>query len=482
MKINKIFNFGLSLLATAFVVSSCTDDFEEINENPNGPVTVPSDLLLPSIQEGTADLLYAMQIGGDMGANLIQHWGKVQYNDEERYDFRPGNVNAIWNNLYANGLNDAKAMINLAIEEENELNQGAAKIFQAYLYSILVESYGPVPFTDALQADEGLTTPSYDDEATVYAGIIALYDEGMTLLDGEGEISATQDLMFGGDVDAWKKFGNSLKFRTLMRISDAGIAGVDVSGGLQAIINSGVHFTSNADNAILPYTGDNPNASPIWNTIVFSTRSEYKVNATLVDLLTNMGDPRLAVYAQPNDAGNYRGVPPGILNPVQNGFDYANVSPIGTLFLQPDYPATYMDYSELMFLVAEAAQRNLISGVNPADAYNAGITASFNRYNVGGLAGYLTNNDVVYDPANALEQIGTQKWIALYGQGIEAWTEWRRTKFPALSPAIDPIRGTEIPSRYTYPVDEQTLNTDNYNAGASLVGGDELNTKLVFVK
>ena len=480
MKINKIFTFGLSLVALSFVATSCTDDFEEINTNPNGPVTVPSDLLLPSIQEATADLLYNMQIGGDMGGNLIQHWGKVQYNDEERYDFRPGNVNGIWNNLYASGLNDAKAMINLAVEEGNEVNQGVGKIFQAYLYSTLVELYGPIPFEESLLADEGNTSPAYNDEATVYAGVMQLYDEGLALLNGSGEISATQDLMFGGDVTAWKKFGNSLKFRTLMRISDANVPGVDVSGQLQAIINSGMHFTSNADNALLEYTGDNPNANPIWNTIVFSTRSEYKVNATLVEVLTDLNDPRLSIYAQENSTGEIRGVPPGILNPVQNGYDYANVSPIGELFLAPDYPATYMDYSELMFLVAEAAQRNLITGVNPAEAYEAGIAASFARYGAPNAEAYIAS--VAYNAATGLEQIGTQKWIALYGQGIEAWTEWRRVKFPDLDPALNPIVGTEIPSRYTYPVDEQSLNTANYNEAANMVGGDLLNSKLIFVK
>ncbi len=484
MKMNKYLSIGLTVVAAIFTTTSCTDDFEKINTNTNGPITVPSDLLLTSMQEATADLIYNMQIGGDMGANLIQHWGKVQYNDEERYAFRPGNINAIWNNLYATGLNDAKAMVRLAGEEGNEVNQGVAKVFQGYMYSLLVESYGPIPFTESLSAESGNTTPAYDDEATVYNGILALYDEGLALLDGEGEISSSQDLIYGGDVDKWKKFANSLKFRTLMRISSASIPGVNVSSGLQAIVNSGMHFTSNGDNAILAYTGTNPNANPIWNTVVFSTRSEYKINETTVTLLNGLGDPRLNVYAQLNDGGIIRGVPPGILNPVQEGYGYANVSAIGTQFLAADFPATYMSYSELSFLMAEAAKRGLITGGDVAAqaAYEAGIAASFDTYGVAGAAAYAASGSVAYNPATALEQIGTQNYIALYSQGIEAWTEWRRTKFPALSPAINPIVGTQIPSRYTYPVDEQTLNSANYAAGSSMVGGDNLDTKLVFVK
>ncbi|MBK6263462.1 SusD/RagB family nutrient-binding outer membrane lipoprotein [Marivirga sp. S37H4] len=483
MKTNKYLNIGLSLVALVFTATSCTDDFEEINTNPNGPISVPSDLLLTSIQESTADILYNAQIGGDMGACIIQHWGKVQYNDEERYAFRSGVINNIWNGFYAGGINDAKAMIRLAEEEENEVNQGVGKIMQAYIYSLLVEMYGPIPFSEALLADEGNTTPAYDDEATVYSGIIDLYDEGIALLDGSGSINETQDLMYDGDVDQWKKAANSLKFRTLMRISDASVAGVDVAAGLQSIVNSGVHFTSNADNAILPYTGVNPNANPIWNTIVFTTRSEYKINQTTVQLLEGLNDPRLAVYAQPNDGGIIRGVAPGILNPVQNGFSYANVSALGTQFLAADFPATFMSYSELNFLLAEAAKRGLINGGDAAaeQFYNAGITASFDTYGVAGASNYISN-EVAYEAANALEQIGTQNYIALYSQGVEAWTEWRRTKFPALSPAIDPIVGTQIPSRYTYPTDEQSLNSTNYSAGSSMLGGDDLSTKLIFVK
>lgn len=323
-------------------------------------------------------------------------------------------------------------------------------------------------------------------------GCVALLDSAVTRLQGSGVINADQDIMYGGSASSWMKFANSLKFRLLMRMS----AKVDVSADLQAIVTGGNHFTSNADNAELDYTGSNPNANPLWNNIVFGTRSEWKINQTIVQMMEGLSDPRLDVYGQPNKDGIIRGVAPGVLNPTTNGYDYTNTSALGEYFLAPDMPGLFMTYSELMFLVAEAAKKGYISGgdATAQTAYEAGITASFNTYNGfenedGSVinidaAAYIISSGVAYNPGTALTQIATQNYLALYGQGQEAYTEWRRTKIPVLTKALDPLAdlsGDGIPTRYTYPTDEQTLNTANYNAGSEMVGGDELDSPLWFM-
>lgn len=476
-------------LLTWFMVSACTEDFEEINTNPNGPVSVPSDLLLAGIIETTADRLFDTFHGGEMGA-WVQHWGKVQYNDEERYSPRSTTLNNVWNGFYSVGLTDAYAMEELAKSEGNDLHVGVAFTLQAYLFSLLTEMYGPIPFTEAIQAKAGNTTPVYDDQQTVYTGMVALLDSAVARLQGSGSISVTQDILYSGDETKWMKFANSLKFRLLMRMSGQ----MDVSSQLQGIVDGGLHFTSNADDAELQYKSSNPNANPFWNTIVFSTRSEWKINQTTVQLMEELSDPRLPVYAQPNDAGIIRGVAPGVINPTLNGFTYTNTSAIGEYFLAPDAPGVFMSYAELMFLVAEAAKRGYISGgdTKAQSAYEAGITASFETFNGfemedGSVVSlnpepYINSSEVAYDPANALEQIATQNYIALYGQGQEAYTEWRRTGTPDLSPAIDPLTDLDgLPTRYTYPTDEQTLNTANYKEAAEMIGGDELDTPLWFM-
>jgi hypothetical protein len=475
----------VSLLTTAFV-SACTSDFEEINTNPNGPVTIPSHLHLPTIIEATADLTYNTFNGGDMGSCWVQHWGKVQYNDEERYSPRVTSINDWWDLLYARPLQDTKNMYLAALTEGNNHTRGIALVWQSYVYSLLTDTFGDIPYSEALSAEEGVTLPKYDKQEVIYPAMIDTLEAALGYLSLDGSIPATQDIMYGGSVEKWKKFANSLRIRLLMRMS----AKVDVSAQLQEIVNSGLYFTSNNDNAQLNFLGQNPNANPIWNTVVFTNRLEWRINESLVTRMEALGDPRLPVYAQPNNSGEIRGCAPGIEEPTVNGYDYANTSMLGEYFLQPSTPAIFMDFAELNFLLAEAAKRGYITGGDAAaeEFYNSGITASFETYNgfenkdgsivtlVPGT--YIAQSGVAYDPATALTQIGTQKWIALYCQGVEAWTEWRRTKIPALSPAVNPIGISEIPSRYLYPSKEQSLNSTNYQAAVQSIGSDELTTKV----
>lgn len=474
------------------MASACTDNFEEMNTDPNQPSNISSDLVLAGIIETTSDLMHDSFHGGDMAA-WVQHFGKVQYNDEERYSPRATVLNNTWNLFYSRGLSDAVEMENLATAEGNALNAGVGLVMQAYLYSVLTEMYGPIPFTEAILAVDGNTTPAYDSQEDVYLGCMVLLDNAITNLQGEGAISTAQDILYGGNAAGWMKFANSLKFRLMMRMSTGGL---DMSTQMQAIVDGGVHFTSNADNAQLAYTGSNPNAHPLWNDVIFGTRSEWKINQTMVQLLEGLSDPRLNVYGQVNEDGIIRGVAPGVLNPTVNGYTYTNTSALGEYVLAADAPGLFMTYSELMFLVAEAAKRGYISGgdATAQAAYEAGVTASFDTYNgfvnADGTtidisaAAYLQVAGVAYSAADALTQIATQNYIGLFGQGQEAFTEWRRTKIPVLVKAADPVQdlaGDGIPTRYTYPSDEQTLNSANYQAASTMIGGDNLDTPLWFM-
>lgn len=486
MKFLNIKKFAIGSLMTTVLVTACTSDFEEINQNPNGPVTIPSYLHLPSMIEATADLTYSTFNGGDMGSTWVQHWGKVQYNDEERYAPRVTSINDWWDLLYARPLIDGKKMYESGRDENNELAMGVALVWQSYVYSLLTDTFGDVPYSEALQAEEGITLPAYDRQADIYPALIDSLAAAVNYLGGEGTLPATQDIMYAGDVDKWTKFANSLRVRLLMRMSGK----VDVSAELQSVVDNASLFTSNDDNAQLNYMEQNPNANPIWNTVVFTNRLEWRINETLVTVMNTLGDPRLPVYAQENNVGDIRGVAPGIEEPTTNGYDYANTSLLGEYFLQPSTPAVFMDFAELNFLLAEAAKKGIISGGDETakSYYDAGITASFDTYNGFKMednsvvtlvpAVYLTKAGVAYNPTNALVQIATQKWIALYCQGVEAWTEWRRTKLPVLSPAVDPIGIAEIPSRYIYPSKEQSLNSGNYSAAVQSIGSDELTTKV----
>ena len=461
-------------------LGSCDDGFVELNVDPNNPTEVPSSLLLGDIIRVTNNLNYWSFTGGDMGSCWGQHWSKVQYNDEERYIVRTGIIQSYWEDMYASVISDAKAMEDLALAEENSAGQGVAIIMQAYGFHMLTDIYGDIPFTDAIKGGEGNTTPSYDTQEVVYEGILAMLDDAVTKLQAGGTITASSDLIYGGDTDKWQKFANSLKFRCLMRIS----AAKDVASELQALVSAGNMFSSNDDEAKLPYLESDPNANPTYETVVYGGRAEYKVSSVLVELLETLNDPRLPVYAQTNSDGEYRGKIPGYTELPSKDYNYDNVSAIGEKYLEATLPGYMVSYTELLFLHAEAAQKGYISG-SASDYYLKAIENSFLENEISDqYAAYINQAPVVLsaDNASALKQIGEQKWLGLYGQGLETWIEWKRTKYPVLTPAIDGYIST-IPLRFTYPSIEQSVNASAYSEAVNrLDGGDKLSSSMWWIK
>jgi len=458
------------LLFIGLVFVSCDKDFEELNTNPNNPTSIPSQLLLGNIIRNTGNIMYSTFNGGDMGECWAQHWAKVQYNDEARYEPRESSLTNVWTGLYEQVAADANQMYILAGEEGSLVNQGVAQTMKAYSMLLLTDLYGNVPFSEALQGAVNIA-PVYDSQATVYNGCLALLDEAMVLLNpANGDLDSSQDIIYGGDVSKWRKFAASLKFRALMRMSAKDLR----AGEMLALVNSGMLFSSSDDEAKLVYLSAAPNANPIYESVVFGTRGEWKVNSEIVDRMSGSNDNRLPVVAQVNDNDEYRGKPSGIADVPSNEYSYANVSPLGEFYLAPELPAVFLSYTELQFLLAEAAKKGYINGGDTAASsyYQAGIASSFADNDGASMGGYYSGA-VVYTSGNALEQIATQKWLGLYGQGMEAWTEWRRTGYPMLTPAEDGAIN-EIPSRYRYPVIEQSLNAANYSDAANAMGGDNL--------
>lgn len=464
----KIIVFSLFLSALLFS-TSCDKDFEEINTDPNNPVVIESGLLMADALRNTANVMYSTFVGGDMGSCWSQQWSKVQYNAEALYSPRESIIGMVWDGLYEDLGSDANKIYELALLDENANMQGVALVMQAYAFSVLTDLYGDIPFSEAFKTKEGIFAPKYDTQEQVYTGVLKMLDDANALFSATGGvINASSDLMYGGDYTKWQKFANTLKFRMLMRMSSKS----DVSSQLAEVLSRPV-FTSSEDEAKLVYLSADPNANPIYESIVYGTRLEFKVSDVLVAMLD--GDPRLKVFATLNADGIYRGKPAGIFNVPNDDYNYENVSGIGEFFLQPELPAYFMSYSEFLFLKAEAAQRGLISG-NASDFYLSGIANAMKETGAN-IEGY-TPASLSVDNNNALEQIGNQKWLALYCQGVEAWTEYRRTGFPVLTAAVDGLLNGQIPSRYTYPSSEQSLNGSSYDAAIANQGADLLTTKL----
>ncbi len=476
-----------------FSTQSCSD-FDEVNTNPNSPTEVPSGLLISDLVFRGVNRMYNTFVGGDMGSGWAQHWAKIQYNDEMYYVPRETATQGMWYDFFEDVVNDSEVMRKLAIEEGNTNMQGVALVLKAWGFLTLTDCYGNIPFSEALGAGDGNFTPAYDEEETVYTGALAWLDEANELFAADGgTINSTTDLLYGGDWEQWQKFANSLKFRALMRISSKdGDTDIDVAGGLAEIFTSREFFGSADDEAKLDYLVTDPNANPVWETINFDGRKEFRINEAIVEELQFLSDPRLMAYAQPAASdGEYRGKPSGIIGVPNADWNGDNVSELGVLYIGdqgaadvpegygPKSPGFILSYSELMFLMAEASVKGYIGGDATA-MYNSGIQASF-EYNLRSTAEfntYIAQGSVNLDVApNKAERIQMQNWIGLFGQGIEAWTEQRRTGIPELTPAIDGAID-EIPSRYFYPNIESSINSANYDAASAAIGGNLLTSKI----
>lgn len=465
----------ITILFLGLLVSiSCDSDFEEINTDPNNPVSVPSDLLIPGIVRGAQNNLYSTFVGGDMGACWAQQFSKVQYNDEERYIPRQGTISNIWSVWYSVVIADADAMYKIAESEGNNNMKGVALTLKAYGFAFLTDVYGDIPFTEAIKAEEGIIAPVYDDQETVYNGIFAMLDEAISLLGTSGDINSTNDILYGGNPNLWKKFASSLKFRALMRVSNK----MSVGAELQSLVNAGNLFSSNAEDAKLIYLSANPSANPLYESIVFGTRGEWKINSEMVDWLASDNDPRLPVYAGLNENDIYRGKPSGFVDVPNDDYNYTNVSALGDFYLRPELPGFFMSYPELKFLMAEATVKGFISG-NANTHFIDGLNASldFNEVPAADATAFVSGKFLQSNQTAALEQIGRQNWVALFSQGIEAWNEWRRTGIPALTPAAEGDLN-QIPSRYNYPSTEYSINKINVEAAVASQGADNLTTPI----
>lgn len=280
------------------------------------------------------------------------------------------------------------------------------------------------------------------------------------------------DILFGGDVLRWKKFANSLRLKLANR--QAAKKPAESRAIMQEILanpSAFPIFTSNAEYAALDHANVIGSRNKMFD--VFSTRSDWNISSTLVDKLLELDDPRITAYAKPTPTGVYAGLPNGLTDEAAATFV---ASTIGDRFLDPEAPSVLMTYSELLFVLAEAAFDGDIQGSSESYLSQA-IAASFEQNGLTMPGDYMSRLGTI-----TKETIMTQKWIALFGQGIEAWTEYRRTGFPVMPtphPSSIFTNNGVLPTRLEYPLTEYSLNSDNVAIGVQLLNGeDNMRTKL----
>jgi Starch-binding associating with outer membrane len=484
----QIVKYKVILLAIG--LAACTGDFEEVNTNPNSPLTTTPNLLLTGLER---DMINALTTESwEIGNIVVQHTAKNQFVNEDRYLW--GELNRIWTGVYDN-LRDVNNIL-IQAEQTNQPNyRGVALILKSWMFSLATDCYGDVPYTEAMQGKEGVFFPVYDTQESIYAGILRDLEEANTLLAGATNVSG--DLIYGGDVSKWRKLANSLRLRYLMRISDR----KDVSAQMSAILNNSTAnpiFTGNADHAVYTYQASAPNQFPLFVYRV-GTFSEFRASKTMVDYLQSTTDLRLPIFFRiteatettaPTGDDRFEGIPNGLDDVTALTYNGGQQfqSRISPFFYEQSNSekgiqvakGVIMTYSELQFILAEARERSIIT-TGTADAYyRNGISASFSFYGLTPDPAYFAQARIAYTGTTdeRLEKIGTQKWVASYFQGLEAWFNWRRTGYPRLQPSVTNQNNNQIPVRFIYPRIEQSLNSKGRDAAIARQGADNINTKV----
>lgn len=456
---------------------SCTD-FEGWNVDDKNPSEVPASFLVTSAQRDLALRMTSTSVNYNIFKLLAQQWNETQYTDEANYDFKKRDIGGNFTiYMYRDVLNDlegAKTIINadeFITANDKTVQLGVIELIEVYTWHVLVDTFGNIPYTEALQGLDNLT-PVYDDDAAIYADLFTRLDAALGMLNAGGDAFGSADQFYNGSLAQWKKFGNSLKLKMAVRTDD--FDHTRSATAATAAVAAGV-FASSDDNLSFAFQATPPNNNPIWGSLVQSGRNDYVVANTFVDLINPLNDPRASVFMADNLGGGvYQG---GIYG---EGSSYVDNTHIGALWHTPDMEGVLMSYSEVEFLLAEAVERNLIGGSAEAH-YNNAISASIMYW--GGTQAdadtYIAQASVAYATAGTTwkEVIGNQKYISLFGRGFEAWSSWRLLDFPNTMHR-PPISGEAVPRRYIYGNDDANLNGTNYDAASTAMGGDKKSSRV----
>ena len=506
----KIFKYSLLFVVIA-ITASCTKKLEEINVNRVSPTSLDPALLLNNAIINTSfptrTVIYEMSIVQQM----VTPNGGVLTGGNYNQDSRDVTNASIWAVYYQNVIKYTHDVIAKTKDQPTRANlYNMARIWQAYAFMILTDTYGAIPYTEG---GAGLTNqiffPKYDQQQDIYPKIIQELTDASAALNASGNVESS-DILYSGNVAKWKKFGYSLLLRAGMRLSKVDAA--KAQSTVQAALNGGV-ITNNADNAYMRHDANYQN--PIGVMLNATEAANWYLAKPFVDTLKNNNDPRLSAIAiryKGATSGPGQTVDKGTTAPADQigmpmGYDNGTIGARATA----DGLASFYDYSQLdrrrmaktsapMFfvtaaqtnlLLAEASYRGWITSGTAAQYFSDGIKAHMDQlatYDAGSAIAatdrdtYIAAHPLV--PGRELEQINTQYWIASFLNGPEAFANFRRTGYPSLTPNPygqpnnpDVPNGTFI-RRIGYPTSELSVNSTNVNAAIAIMGPDKLSTKV----
>lgn len=450
-------------LISGFLLGSCSDFDEDINKNPNLPNQASGTQLIANAQLSLPGLASSPK-GSAMAQYLAetQYVGLTLYPQESTsfYGYYQGPLENLQTVLDAEDLNAADGPI------DNQL--AVARILKAYYYWNLTDRWGDIPYSEALQGADNFT-PAYDTQESIYNDLFAeLKAANDMMVSG----SITNDIVYGGDMDKWKKLANTIRLFMALRLSevDPGMAKTEFSAALSAGV-----FTSNDDNLVFEHLADANNQNYWYSQVVERNREWWALSENLVEEMKPVNDPRLAVYGDPaRETGEFTGLKFG----EEENIGTEEFALLGSEIFAQDAPVYLVTYAQVLFAKAEAAHRGWIEE-DVETNYNMAIEASIEQWTGSsvGAATFLANPEIAFDAGNAMEQISNQRWVHLYMFGYEAWSEWRRTGFP--NDLVEP-NNNAVPTRLSYPDNEAFNNEANYEAavGRQFNGDDSIYGKV----
>jgi len=515
MKIITIDRIIIAALIALIALTSCTKDFQDINTDKNNiPNALPQQLLAPALVN---TLTYNMLRNRNFNNELMQI--TINQSDAEgqvfRYDYRSNWADYLYNGLYSQ-LTNFKEIYKLASDSGINYNRsymGISLICQSWMYSILTDTYGDIPYFKSNQGKDSLLyEPPFDAQKDIYLDIFNKLEQANTLLSANTAILAASDPVYAGNISRWRKFGNSLYLRLLLRVSGKQEVATQAIAKIKDIVDVNAAnyplIASNDESAILRWTGIGPYVTPYFSVREQDWR-QPGLATFFIQNLVNWNDPRIDIPTYGTGGfnrwgiapyqGAYLGLPGGYApgeNPIKKSYFYSNTSAIS---LQSD-PLTgmIMNYAELKFILAEAAVKGWIAG-NAETYYNDGVLNSITLWlplwpTIINTSTGLPNNintfliaaDIQWQNTATLDQkmerLHLLKFYALFLTDMQQWFEYRRTGHPVLPKGNGLKNNGEMPARMTYPVYVQSANPTNYKLAVAAQGPDVISTKVWWQK
>ena len=487
-----IHKISVIFLALAFMLSACTEGFEELNLDPNRPKEATPGVLLGQMQYRFVS--NSMQAARNFTHELMQvdaPRASTSGQGLHRYVVTPGA--GIWTSFYTL-LRDVEDIYQISDGLKENNYKAIALVYKCWAYSIMTDLYGDIPYSQAVKADEGIFEAAFDQQKDIYTQILKDLETANGLFDDTKALTYAGDFVYNANtltsgknvgIQRWKKFTNSLRLRLLLRLSKRD-GEINVNEQIKAILADATKypvFTGNADEAIFRYPGTFPYFNPYYNARTLDWREGTYFTEFFLSKLNTDKDPRRAIWVIPitvNGASVYQGI--------KSGYPTTQEYVVGKNSSYPDALKTLpqmgvmMPYAEVEFIKAELALKGFNTGKTAKTHFNAGITASMVQWGATMPADFLTQPSVAYDDTQStekqLEQIMLQKYYAYFFVDYQAWFEKRRTGYPVLPRGTGIPAENQFPSRVPYPTYLQSQNAANLNAAIAKMGGDNSNVKV----